>query len=97
MSASELNETRIEQIRAALDAALDVDFLEITDESHLHAGHAGARTGMGHFHVKIVASEFAGLTLIKRHRLVYGAVGELMNTDIHALGIEAIAPNEQLV
>ena len=87
---------RIEQIRTALSAALNVDFLEITDESHLHAGHAGARTGLGHFHVKIVAPEFSGLSLIKRHRLVYGAVGELMETDIHALGIEAIAPNERV-
>ena len=96
MSASEPASTRMEQIRAALNAALDADFLEVTDESHLHAGHAGARTGLGHFHVKIVAPEFAGLSLIKRHRLVYSAVGTLMETDIHALGIEAIAPNERL-
>ena len=87
---------RMELIRQALDTALSADFLEVTDESHLHAGHAGARSGRGHFHVKIVASEFAGLSLIKRHRLVYNAVGELMDTDIHALGIEAIAPHEHL-
>jgi BolA protein len=96
MNASEVNQTRIEQIRAALEAALSTDSLEITDESHLHAGHAGARSGKGHFHVKIVASEFAGLTLVKRHRLVYNAVGELMDREIHALGIEAIAPSDQI-
>jgi BolA protein len=96
MNASEVNQTRIEQIRAALEAALSTDSLEITDESHLHAGHAGARSGKGHFHVKIVASEFAGLALVKRHRLVYNAVGELMDREIHALGIEAIAPSDQI-
>ena len=96
MNASEVNQTRIEQIRAALEAALSTDSLEITDEIHLHAGHAGARSGKGHFHVKIVASEFAGLALVKRHRLVYNAVGELMDREIHALGIEAIAPSDQI-
>ena len=96
MNASEVSQTRIEQIRAALEAALSTDSLEITDESHLHAGHAGARSGKGHFHVKIVASEFAGLALVKRHRLVYNAVGELMDREIHALGIEAIAPSDQI-
>jgi BolA protein len=96
MNASEVNQTRIEQIRAALEAALSTDSLEITDESHLHAGHAGARSGKGHFHVKIVASEFAGLALVKRHRLVYNAVGELMDREIHALGIEAIASSDQI-
>ena len=96
MSAAEPANNRVEKIRAAINAALNVEIVEVTDESHLHVGHAGARSGMGHFHVKIVASEFAGLSLIKRHRLVYGAVDELMKTDIHALGIDAIAPNEPL-
>ena len=86
----------MEQIRQAIDSSLNTEFLEITDESHLHAGHAGARTGMGHFHVKIVAQQFVGQSLIKRHRLVYAAVRDLMETDIHALGIEAFAPGERV-
>jgi BolA protein len=93
---SALTNSRLEQIRQAIDSSLNTEFLEITDESHLHAGHAGARTGMGHFHVKIVAQQFVGQSLIKRHRLVYAAVGDLMETDIHALGIEAFAPGERV-
>ena len=94
MNDSALTNSRLEQIRQAIDSFLTTEFLEITDESHLHVGHAGARTGRGHFHVKIVAQQFVGQSLIKRHRLVYAAVGDLMETDIHALGIEAFAPGE---
>lgn len=96
MSAGRPLMLRTEQIREALSAALNVNFIEVTDKSHLHVGHAGARSGMGHFHVRVVASEFQGLSLIKRHRLVYDAVGALMKTDIHALSIDAISPDEQL-
>lgn len=96
MSAGKPLASRTEQIREALSAALDVKFVEVTDESHLHLGHAGARSGMGHFHVKVVAPEFTELSLIKRHRLIYDAVGGLMKTDIHALSIDAISPDEQL-
>ena len=49
---------------------------------------------MGHFHVRIVAPAFSGLNRIQKHRLVYDAVGDLMQTDIHALGIEAISPDK---
>ena len=62
------------------------------DESHLHAGHAGAAQGHSHFRVRIVAEAFRGLALLARHRLVYEAVGDLMRTDIHALAIHADAP-----
>ena len=96
MNDSALTNSRLEQIRQAIDSSLNTEFLEVTDESHLHAGHAGARTGMGHFHVKIVAQQFVGQSLIKRHRLVYAAVGDLMKTDIHALGIEAFAHGERV-
>ncbi len=95
MNTDDRARNRIEQITAAINAALDVKTIDVADESHLHVGHAGARTGMGHFHVTVVAAEFTGLSLIKRHQLVYSAVGELMKTDIHALGIEAIAPGER--
>ena len=63
---------RLTRIRERLDAALSPEALEIDDESHLHAGHAGARDGRGHFRVMIVASAFEGLNRIKRHQLVYG-------------------------
>lgn len=67
--------------------------LEIIDESHLHAGHAG-NTGGGHFKVLIVSEQFAGLLPLKRHRLVFAAVGDLMQEQIHALSIEAKTPAE---
>lgn len=84
--------SRIERIRAALQQQLAPAELAIEDESHLHAGHAGAATGRGHFRVRIVAAAFAGQSPIARHRLVYAALGELMQTDIHALSIEAHTP-----
>jgi BolA protein len=86
------NAVRIDQIRQRLSAALNPEQLEIEDESHLHAGHAGAREGKGHFRVTIVAARFADLSPLKRHKLVYDAVGDLMDTDIHALSIDAQPP-----
>ena len=83
---------RLELIRRALTDALAPDSLDIEDQSHLHAGHAGARGGMGHFKVTIVARQFAGLKPLQQHQLVYDAVGELMQTDIHALIIDARPP-----
>ena len=82
------------EIERRLQAAFDPESLLVEDESHLHAGHAGARDGRGHFRVSIVSEAFEGLMPIKRHRLVYEAMGELMQTDIHALSIEAIASSE---
>jgi BolA family transcriptional regulator, general stress-responsive regulator len=81
-------------IREALETALQPQSLELEDESHLHRGHAGAQSGRGHFRLRIVASAFDGLSAIARHRLVYGALGQLMQTDIHALSIEAYSPHE---
>lgn len=86
--------TRIEKIRSALQLALQPQQIEVEDESHLHAGHAGAATGRGHFNVKVVSDTFAGQSLIARHRLVYAAVDALMQTDIHALSIRALTPEE---
>jgi BolA family transcriptional regulator, general stress-responsive regulator len=94
MSIAVMSEDRVERIRAVLNDELAPDQLEIIDESHLHAGHAGAREGKGHFRVLIVSDRFIGLPLLKRHRLVYTAVDELMVTDIHALSIDARAPGE---
>lgn len=87
--------TRIEKIRGALQLALQPQHIEIEDDSHLHAGHAGAASGHGHFTVRIVSEKFAGQALIARHRMVYAAVDALMKTDIHALSIRAITPQEQ--
>lgn len=95
MSAGPLpREQRVEAIRAALQAALAPQSLEIEDESHRHAGHAGAADGRGHFRVDVVSEAFAGLNSIARHRAVYAALGELMTTDIHALAIRARTPAE---
>lgn len=80
---------RVERIRAALLAAFPGARLDVLDESHLHAGHAGAATGRGHFRVKVETPDFKGMPLLARHRAVYAALGEMMQTDIHALAIEA--------
>ena len=85
---------RVERIRAALQAALQPDALEVVDDSHKHAGHEGARDGRGHFTVRISSQAFAGKPPLARHRAVYAALGEMMQTDIHALAIEARAPGE---
>lgn len=82
-----------QEIETALRAALAVNSLEVTDDSHLHAGHAGAREGR-HFSVRIEAEAFRGLSRLRRHRLVYDAVGPLMAQGIHALAIDARAPGE---
>jgi BolA protein len=85
---------RVERIRERLLRELSPSQLQIEDESHKHAGHAGARDGRGHFNVRITAAAFSGESLLARHRRVYAALGELMQTDIHALAIEARAPEE---
>ena len=85
--------TRIERIREAL-AALQPVTLDVIDDSHKHAGHEGARDGWGHFTVRIVSPVFAGKAPLARHRAIYAALGEMMQTDIHALAIEAKAPGE---
>ncbi len=85
---------RVGLMRQALDSELHPEALEIEDESHLHAGHAGARDGRGHFRVTIVSEAFAGLRPLQRHRRVYQALGGLMDTDIHALSIQAYTPDE---
>jgi len=84
-----------ERLDAALRAALAPDVLEVVDDSHLHAGHAGAREGR-HFTVRIVAAAFAGRSRVARHRLVYDAARSLIAEGIHALAIEARAPDETL-
>ena len=83
---------RVAVIRDRLEAALSPVALEIEDDSAAHAGHAGAKSGGGHFRVRIVAAAFAGKATLARHRLVYDALADLMKRDIHALTIEALLP-----
>ena len=87
------NAARIERMRAAL-ATLSPAALEIRDDSHKHVGHEGARDGRGHFSVNVVSEAFAGMAPLARHRRVYAALGEMMQTDIHALQIKALTPAE---
>jgi BolA family transcriptional regulator, general stress-responsive regulator len=94
MRVSPVSATRLETIRKSLAAALAPEMLEIEDESHLHAGHAGARDGRGHFRVTIVSARFSGQSRLARHKLVYQALGPLMQTDIHAVAIQAYSPDE---
>ena len=94
MSNSLPRDQRVAAIRAALEAALAPVSLQVEDDSHRHAGHAGARDGRGHFRVDVVSESFDGLNPMARHRAVYAAVGELMTTDIHALSIRARTPGE---
>ena len=82
----------VELLRQRL-AALQPEALTIDDDSHLHAGHAGARDG-GHYRLHIVASIFAGKNTVARHRLIYQTAGDLMRGRIHALSISAFAPGE---
>ena len=88
--------TRSARIRAALEATLAPTELELIDESHKHIGHAGARDGRGHFALQIASPKFAGMGSLACHRLIYAALGELMQTDIHALTITTVAPGETI-
>jgi BolA family transcriptional regulator, general stress-responsive regulator len=78
-------------IRDALAKSLAPATLEVRDDSHLHAGHAGAREG-GHYHVRIAAEAFRGLAPLARHRRVYEALADVMPGRIHALSIDAQVP-----
>ncbi len=89
-----MTETRLDRLTNRLNRAFAPERLDVVDDSHHHAGHAGSADGRGHFSVRLVSSRFAGLGSLKRHRLVYEAVGDMMTTDIHALSIQAIAPGE---
>jgi BolA protein len=85
---------RIHRIRAALRQGLETDDIAIRDDSHLHIGHPSAQSGLGHFHVTIRSPRFTGVNPIERPRMVYDTLGELMQTDIHAVSIRALAPEE---
>lgn len=84
---------RLDDLGALLTEALSATRLVWQDDSHLHAGHAGAREG-GHYRLHIVSPRFAGLSRIARHRLIYDALGPLADRGIHALQIDARSPEE---
>jgi len=90
-----LTEERIRQIEARLRDRFAPQELLVKDQSQLHAGHAGAADGRGHFAVRITAEAFDGKSRIERHRMVYDALGTLLDSDIHALRISAQAPGER--
>ncbi|MFN0302905.1 MAG: BolA family protein [Burkholderiales bacterium] len=73
---------------------LTPESVELTDESGQHVGHEGARGGGGHYRLLIVSSQFEGKSRIERHRMVYGALGEMMQRSVHALAIQAYTPEE---
>ena len=89
---SSTGSVRAQRLRQLLESRFAPEVLVIEDESHLHAGHAGAQGGHSHFRVRIVAEAFRGVPPVARHRLVYAAVDDLLETDIHALAIEASPP-----
>ncbi|MFY9329836.1 MAG: BolA family protein [Georgfuchsia sp.] len=85
--------TTIDQMHERL-VVLEPQAINITDDSAKHAGHAGARSGGGHYRMTIVSPRFAGMAMMARHRLVYDALGSLMQHDIHALSITARTPQD---
>ena len=86
---------RQERIVKCLETHFAPEKLQVKDQTHLHAGHAGAATGLGHFDVTIVAAAFADKSRLQRHRMVYDALAKLLESDIHALRIKALAPSER--
>jgi BolA family transcriptional regulator, general stress-responsive regulator len=85
---------RLDRIRGRLTATFAPIECQLLDESHLHAGHAGAASGAGHYRLRLVSERFEGLNRIARHRLVYDCLRDMMQSDIHALNIIAFAPSE---
>lgn len=85
---------RAARIHELLETGLDATHIEVIDHSAAHAGHPGAAEGGGHFEVVIVSDQFRGLSRIAAQRLVFGALGQLMSTDIHALSMHTFTPSE---
>ena len=89
-----INQARMQLFEADLRSAFELLDLKIEDESHLHAGHAGAASGGGHFKIRIVSPQFEGMNSVKRHRAIYAALSSHFPQAIHALTIEAMSPAE---
>ena len=84
------NTERLEKMQQLISKALQPEQLEIIDDSHKHIGHAGAKGGLGHFTVIIKSQALEGKRMLQQHRLIYNALGDMMQTDIHALAIKVI-------
>jgi BolA protein len=84
---------RVERIRTRLEEVFSPKELEVFDESHLHEGHVGAKDGKGHYRVYIVSDQFVRTRPLERHRMVFKALGEMMEKDIHALSVVAQPPS----
>jgi len=89
-----MSQARVEWIERTLRQAFAPSHFSIEDESAKHAGHAGARSGGGHFRIVIVADAFRGKSPVQRHQAIYAALGEAMQREIHALAIRALTPDE---
>lgn len=89
-----MNPLRTERIRSRLESAFAAARVSVIDDSARHAGHAGARSGAGHFMVRIESQAFAGRSRLQRHRMVYEALADMLPAEIHALNIEAISPDD---
>ena len=85
---------RQQRVERVLQDGFAPEHLKIEDQSHLHAGHAGAKGGGSHYRLTIVSEHFAGRSRLERHRLLYDALGSLMQVEIHALAIRAFTPDE---
>ncbi|MDF1759579.1 MAG: BolA family transcriptional regulator [Coxiellaceae bacterium] len=85
-------EQRLAETEKRLRETLSPSHLMITDESYKHKGHPGAATGMSHFHVEICAVSLAGKNRVTQHRMIYGALDDLMNTELHAVRITVLSP-----
>lgn len=92
-----MTQNRVLAIRSRLIAVFAPTELEVIDDSHKHKGHEGAKDGRGHFRVKIVSPQFANRRPIERHRMVYAALGSMMETDIHALSVSAASTSSELL
>jgi|SRR5262245_30587969 len=88
------SKSTIDRMRELLQRAFAPARLEIIDESAAHAGHAGAKSGGGHYRVYLVSTRFTGLSRVIRHRLVYDALQDLMQREIHALALSLVTPDE---
>jgi BolA protein len=87
-------EDRARLIRATLERGLDAEHVEVADDSAAHAGHLGAQGGGGHFRIVVVSRRFEGLTRVAAQQLVYRTLGELMTTEIHALEMRTLTPDQ---
>jgi BolA protein len=85
---------RPERINTLLSTGLEPLECVLEDESHLHAGHAGAASGGGHYRLRLVSARFQGLNKVARHRLVYDCLRDMMPKDIHALAMTLLTPDE---